>query len=124
MSDHPWFRAHPVHARNIVAHWDNATADEVAHGLRWYVHAHHVAQAIADGDAHLGAGMVAVYSPQQTWTANLLLAATVLRTRVGIGGGGSGAFATAAQRAAADRLLAGEDWERVLSGPKFAPLLI
>ncbi len=118
MPDHPWFQAHPVHVRNIMWHWDNATADEIAHGLPWYVHAHQIALAIADGDAHLGAGILAVYSPQQTWTANLLLAARVLRARVGIGGEGSGAFATTAQRTAADRLLAGEGWEHVLSGPK------
>lgn len=118
MSDHSWFRAHPVQVGNIVSHWDNATDDEVARGLCWYLHAHHLAVAIADGDAHLGAGMLAVYSPQQNWTANLLLAATVLRARVGIGGAGGGAFATAAQRTAADRLLNGESWERVLSGPK------
>ncbi|MFL6124266.1 hypothetical protein [Actinophytocola sp.] len=62
--------------------------------------------------------MLAVYSPQQGWVANLLLAAQVLRTRVGIGGAGSGAFASTAQKQAADRLLAGERYEQVLSGPK------
>lgn len=126
ISDHAWFRVHPVHERNIGWHWDNATDDEIHQGLHWYVHAHHVAKAIANGDARLGAGMLAVYSPQQAWNANLLLAATVLRTRVGIGGAGSGVFATATQRTAAERLLAGERWDTVLSGPKvraFADLI-
>jgi hypothetical protein len=117
-SDHPWFRTHPVHHRNIIWHWDNATVDETRRGLQWYADAHRVATAIADGDAHLGAGMIAVYSPQQAWVANLLLAAQALHAGVGIGGAGSGVFASTAQKKAADRLLAGERYEHVLSGPK------
>lgn len=107
-----------MHHRNVVWHWNQATDDEIRRGLRWYAEAHHVAAAIAGGDAHLGAGMIAVYSPQQAWSANLRLAAEVLRTRVGIGGAGSGVFATTAQKKAADRLLAGERYDKVLSGPK------
>jgi len=115
---HPWFRAHPVHHDNIVWHWDHATGEEIRRGLRWYADAHHMAVAIAHGDAHLGAGMLAVYSPQQGWMANVLLAARVLHIGTGIGGTGSGAFATTAQKRAADRLLAGERYQNVLSGPK------
>jgi hypothetical protein len=117
-SGHPWFRMHPVHHLNIVWHWDHATASELHRGLHWYANAHYVATAIAGGDAHLGAGMLAVYSPQQAWVANLLLAAQVLHTRVGIGGAGNGVFASTAQKQAADRLLAGERYDQVLSGPK------
>lgn len=117
-SDHPWFLTHPVHHRNIVWHWDNATIDEVRRGMRWYADAHHVACAIADGDAHLGAGMLAVYSPQQAWAANLLAAAQTLHIGAGIGGAGSGVFATTTQKQAADRLLAGESYDQVLTGPK------
>jgi hypothetical protein len=115
---HPWFRAHPVHHDNIVRHWERATGEEIRRGLRWYADAHHVAVAIAHGDTHLGAGMLAVYSPQQGWMANVLLAARVLHTGTGIGGTGSGAFATTTQKRAADRLLAGERYQNVLSGPK------
>lgn len=118
IADHPWFRAHRVHYRNIVQHWEHATAAEIHDGRRWYADAHRVATAIAGGDTQLGAGMIAVYSPQQAWVANLLLAATVLRTRVGLGGAGSGVFASTAQKQAADRLLAGERYEQILSGPK------
>jgi hypothetical protein len=46
----------------------------------------------------------------------------VLHTRVGIGGWGSGAFATTALRNAADQLLVGERWENVLSGLKIPAL--
>jgi hypothetical protein len=118
IADHPWFRTHRVHFSNIVQHWEQATAAEIHCGLRWYDDAHRVATAIAGGDAHLGAGMIAVYSPQQAWVANLLVAASVLRTQVGLGGAGSGVFASTAQKQTADRLLAGERYEQVLSGPK------
>jgi hypothetical protein len=107
-----------VHHRNIIWHWNQATTEETRRGLQWYADAHRIATAIADGDAHLGAGMLAVYSPQQDWIANLLLAAQVLHTRVGIGRAGSGAFASTAQKQAADRLLVCERYEQVLSGPK------
>jgi hypothetical protein len=117
-SDHPWFRVHPVSCENIVWHWEQATRDEVTQGMCWYADAHHVAVGIADGNAHLGAGMLAIYSPQQGWIGNVLNAARVLRERKGIGGPGSGMFATTAQKHAADRLLAGERYGDILNGPK------
>jgi hypothetical protein len=40
--------------------------------MRWYADAHHVATVIVNGDAHLGAGMLAIYSPQQGWISNVL----------------------------------------------------
>ena len=118
VSDHPWFRTHPVSCENIVWHWQQATSDEIVQGMRWYADAHHVATAIAAGNAHLGAGMIAIYSPQQGWIGNVLNAARVLREGKGMGGPGSGLFASAAQKKAADRLLAGERYEDILNGPK------
>lgn len=117
-SDHQWFHAHPVSHENIVWHWEQATPDEIAQGMRWYADAHHVATAIANGDAHLGAGMLAIYSPQQGWIGNVHNAARVLREGKGIGGPGCGMFATAGQKRAADRLLKGERYEDILNGPK------
>ena len=117
-SDHPWFRVHPVSHENIVWHWRQATPDEIAQGMRWYSDAHHVAIAIANGNAHLGAGMLAIYSPQQGWIGNVHNAARVLREGRGIGGPGSGMFATAGQKRAANRLLMGERHEDILNGPK------
>ena len=115
---HPWFRVHPVSPENIVWHWRQATRDEIAQGMRWYADAHHVATVIAHGNAHLGAGMLAIYSPQQGWIGNVLNAARVLREGKGIGGPGCGMFATTGQKRAADRLLNGERYEDILSGPK------
>ena len=117
-SSHPWFRAHPVSHGNIIWHWNHATRDEVVQGMRWYADAHHVATVIAHGDVHLGAGMLAIYSPQQGWIGNVLNAARVLREGKGIGGPGCGMFATTGQKHAADRLLNGERYEDILNGPK------
>jgi hypothetical protein len=107
-----------VSHENIVWHWEQATPDEITQGMRWYSDAHHVATAIANGDAHLGAGMLAIYSPQQGWTGNVHNAARVLREGKGIGGPGCGMFATAGQKSAADRLLNGERYEDIVIGPK------
>lgn len=115
---HSWFSTYPVHRDNIVWHWRQASRQEIERGMRWYADAHHVAIVIANGDAHLGAGMLAVYSPQQAWIGNVLLAARVLRAGRGLGGPGSGVFASTAQRHAADRLLTGESYEDILTGPK------
>jgi hypothetical protein len=115
---HPWFRVHPVSHENIIWHWNQATRDEIAQGMRWYADAHHVATVIARGNAHLGAGMLAIYSPQQGWIGNVLNAARVLREGKGIGGPGCGMFATTGQKRAADRLLNGARYEDILNGPK------
>jgi hypothetical protein len=103
---------------NIVWHWEQATPDEIAQGMSWYSDAHHVATTIANGDAHLGAGILAIYSPQQGWIGNVHNAARVLRKGKGIGGPGCGMFATAGQKTAADRLLNGDRFEDIATGPK------
>lgn len=115
---HSWFSTYPISVDNIGWHWARASRQEVERGMAWYADAREVATVIASGNAHLGAGMLAVYSPQQAWAGNLLLAARALCEGRGIGGPGSGVFASTAQRRAADRLLAGESYEDVLTGPK------
>jgi len=85
-----WFSTYPVHRDNIVWHWQQATPYEIECGLRWYADARHVATVIADSDAHLGAGMLAVYSLRQAWIGNVLFAARALRAGHGLGGPGSG----------------------------------
>lgn len=69
--DHPWFKANPVSADNIVAAWDDTPAAERIQGLRWYSDAHNVAGAIAGGDFEKGAALLAAYSPQVSWPENL-----------------------------------------------------
>lgn len=124
-ADHPWFQKNPVHHNNILDHWNQATDDEKEQGRRWYEDAHLISTAIAHkhanhpkGQAHVGAGIVANYSPQQGWESNMHNAARVLHEGKGIGGPGSGMFASAHQAKAADRILGGEDYNDVLKGPK------
>lgn len=136
-SEHPWFQANPVHPDHIVSHWNQATPDEKAQGKRWYADAHLVAKSIAKlaptrpgkkpsdpdarhplGDAHLGASMLAIYSPQQGWAGNMHNAARVLHEGKGIGGPGSGMFASKSQAASADKVLGGAHMHEAVSGPK------
>lgn len=136
-SDHPWFQANPVHPDHIVDHWNQATPDEKNQGKRWYSDAHLVAKSIAKlaparpgkkesdpdarhplGDAHLGASMLAIYSPQQGWAGNMHNAARVLHEGQGIGGPGSGMFASKSQAASADKVLGGAHMHEAVSGPK------
>lgn len=70
------------------------------------------------GDAHLGASMLAIYSPQQGWAGNMHNAAKVLKEGRGIGGKGSGMFASASQAASADTVLKGGHMHDAVSGPK------
>ncbi|MFD9735703.1 hypothetical protein [Umezawaea sp. NPDC059074] len=116
--DHQWFQDNSLSVENIVDHWDLANSGEVERGMRWYADARRVARTIANGDAQLGAGMLAVYSPQQGWAGNILNASRVLKAGKGIGGPGSGIFASTSQKIAADRLLAGEPYDNILTGPK------
>jgi hypothetical protein len=74
-ADHPWFKAHPVSTDNIMHAYHAASASQRNQGLRWYADAHDVAAAIAGGDPHLGAGLLAAYSPQTSWPTNMFNAA-------------------------------------------------
>jgi hypothetical protein len=136
-SEHPWFQANPVHSDHIVDHWNQATDDEKAQGKRWYPDAHLVAKSIARlaptrpgkhpddpdarhplGDAHLGASALAIYSPQQGWAGNMHNAARALHEGKGIGGPGSGMFASKSQASSMDKVLAGGHMHDAVSGPK------
>lgn len=125
-ADHPWFQENPVHHDNIVEHWNGATDDEKEQGRRWYADAHIVSKALGEkylpnhphGAAHAAAGIVANYSPQQGWAGNLHNAARVMHEGKGIGGPGSGMFASGSQKAAADKIIGGEHYNDVLRGPK------
>lgn len=127
--DHPWFQEHPVHHNNIIDHWKEATDDEKASGMRWYADAHLVAKglgSLADkrgqkhphGNTHLAAGILANHSPQNGWAGNMHDAARVLHEGKGLGGKGSGMFASDKQRQNDDEMLSGKAYHEVLRGPK------
>lgn len=136
-SEHPWFQENPVSPDHIVNHWNQATPDEKAQGKRWYPDAHLVAKSIAKlaptregkhesdpdarhplGDSHLGAAALAIYSPQQGWAGNMHNAARTLHEGKGIGGPGSGMFASKSQAASMDKVLGGAHMHEAVSGPK------
>lgn len=112
--DHPWFREHPLSKDHIVAAWDDATDDEKELGRRWYSDAHHIAKAIAHGDAALGAGLLSAYSPQTAWPVNMFNASRA--TKGDPPGPGTGAMGV--QQKAAMRILGGEHHSKVLTAPK------
>jgi hypothetical protein len=127
--EHPWFQEHPVHHSNIIDHWNEATPDEKASGERWYPDAHLVAKglgSLADkrgqkhplGNTHLAAGILANHSPQNGWAGNMHDAARVLHEGKGLGGKGSGMFASDKQRQNDDEMLSGKAYHEVLRGPK------
>jgi hypothetical protein len=62
--------------------------------------------------------MLAIYSPQQGWAGNMHNAARVLHEGKGIGGPGSGMFASKSQAASADKVLSGGHMHEAVSGPK------
>jgi hypothetical protein len=65
---------------NVLAVWNSATADQEAEGRRWYPMAHGLAEMMCDGDARMGAGLIAALSPQTSWWLNVELAADAYDT--------------------------------------------
>jgi hypothetical protein len=86
-ADHPFFQEHPSHPDNIVAAWHQADEGKKAQGKRWYSDAHHIATAIAGGDAAKGAGVLAAYSPKAAWPSNMFNAARSLKEGRALGKG-------------------------------------
>lgn len=123
---HPFFQSNPAHADNVLRTWHQGTDDERESGHRWYPDAGLVAQGLGTlhhgqhpmGNTHLAAGLIANYSPQTGWAANQHNAARALHAGKGIGGKGSGIFASDQQRRAADRMIGGEAHTSVLTSPK------
>lgn len=117
-SQHPFFQLNPLNPNHIVSMWNRAAPDEREQGMRWYPDAHIVATALGHGNAHVGAGVIAAYSPQTSWPRNLFNAGRSLHTGVALGGPGSGVYATGSMRDQAQRIMDGEDYNNVLVGPK------
>jgi len=127
-SEHPWFGETGLHHNHIVNHWEQATDEEKAQGKRWYPDAHLVAKQIAKLDpnitdekeaAHKGAGVLSAYSPQQNWWANQHNAARSFHEQRALGKG-EGLFIMGSHQRAAQRIMDGEDSQKVLKGPKTA----
>jgi hypothetical protein len=120
-ADHPFYQANPVSAQNVVDKFHQANDDEKNLGARWYSDAHHIAKAIAGGDAAKGAGLLSAYSPQAGWGVNMHNASKAFRShRPGepesIPGKGSGAMGM--HQKYAHRIMEGEHYDNVLRAPK------
>jgi rubrerythrin len=120
-ADHPFYKANPVSAQNVVDKFHKATDNERALGARWYSDAHHLARAIANGDAAKGAGVLSAYSPQAGWGVNMHNASKAFRSFdkddvSSVPGKGSGAMGM--HQKAAHRILSGEHYNSVLRAPK------
>ncbi|HEY3702741.1 MAG TPA: hypothetical protein VGL32_10835 [Acidimicrobiales bacterium] len=123
-ADHPFFKEHPSHPDNIVASWDRADDGKRAQGMRWYSDAHHVAKAIAGGDAAKGAGVLAAYSPKAAWPSNMFNAARSLHEGRALGKGEGDSIMGMHQRLA-QKMIGDEENEpqhhsKVLKSPKIS----
>ncbi|MET7363257.1 hypothetical protein ABZS76_33135 [Streptomyces sp. NPDC005562] len=125
-ADHPWFKETGLSHEHILSHWDQATDEEKKQGARWYPDAHHVAKGIAKLNpeitddreaAHKGAGVLSAYSPQQNWWANQHNAARSFVEKRAVGKG-EGLMVMGSHATAAQKILDGEDHQKVLKGPK------
>lgn len=86
-ADHPFFQKNPVSSENVVKKYHEATPEQEAQGKRWYSDAHLVAKAISPKDPAKGAGVLAAYSPQAAWPANLFNATRSLHEGRALGKG-------------------------------------
>lgn len=119
-----WLNDNPRSPENIVDHWNQTTPEHRDQGMSWYQDAHQAAQQIAQDrgiTVNQAAGLIANYSPQQHWAANLEMAS---RAAAGerIGGkkrpGQRGWLASKHQAAVAARILRGEDYHNIFKGKK------
>lgn len=100
--------------QNILAMLGMATADEYTAGVRWYEAAHKLAASLAHRygySVRTMAGVIAVISPQISWSRNVEVA-----TLGASDGEVTGCLPRNAEKA--NRMLAGEDPDDVIRGPK------
>lgn len=99
-----------VLTRNILAVLDEATPEEVEAGRTWYAEAHALAVELDPSNVRRAAGIIAVLSPQVSWTRNAIMAREVYVTGTTRGLGDNVRKAEA--------ILAGADPDDVVSGQK------
>lgn len=120
-SKHPFFVDNPVSSANVLAHWHQATEEEKAQGMRWYSDAHLLAHAVAhtyaEGDVGKVAGVLSAYSPRSAWAANMHNAVRSFKEGRALDKG-EGVSIMGVHHAAAQKIMDGEDYDRVLKGPK------
>lgn len=122
--DYPFFRKHPVSAKNIIDAYDAVPKEMHGPGRSWYPDAHLLAKAIAGGDAEKGAILLANYSPQANWPINMFRAARAYADNKPIPAGEG--FVSGDQVKKAQRALDGESIDQILVSPKirsFAKLI-
>jgi hypothetical protein len=58
-----WHKKHPVHHKNILTHWDQATPGEKTNGLNWYKHAAHYVHVLAKDSSTANMSKVFMWFP-------------------------------------------------------------
>lgn len=116
-SDHPFFKAHPMKAENVLHAYSAATDGQKAQGMRWYADAGLIAGAIAHGDQHKGAGLLSAYSPQTSWPVNMFNAARSVELGRPLGPG-EGATVMQSHANAAKKIMDGQSFDQALPAPK------
>ena len=99
------------HVENIINVFHQATADQVIDGMSWYHEAHKLALELSPDDVWRGAGVIAAFSPMQSWNLNVRNARNAFAT--GVASGHTKAMCKLAQR-----ILDGEHTLDVLKGDK------
>jgi hypothetical protein len=105
--------SHGQATRRLIRLFTDATADELAYGLGWYVQAHETAAALGTAHGYTTrqvAGVIAALSPRSDWPQNVKRAGEMLAS--------GDTYGLSNGRDKAKRILAGEDPADVLSGPK------
>lgn len=97
---------------NILRVYNQATADELDAGLRWYASAHEeIVRSFPELDPTAACGIVAATSPQTAWDRNLIVARMVLDSECRSG-------STRDRLAVCRAILDGSDPWLVVKGPK------
>lgn len=115
-ASHPFFKAHPVSPANIIRAYDESTPQEKTQGEHWYPDAHNLASKMTGGDAREGAILLASYSPQSSWPANMFNAARAADQRRALGP--KDGMITGAMQANAQEALDGKSIDEALTSPK------
>ena len=94
---------------NIINAYRAASDADITNGMLWYASARAMARSICD-DERMGAGIIAALSPMTSWPENVKKARMIVET--------GDTYGLRRNVEKAQRILAGENPEDVLSGPK------